>query len=224
MSDKPKRVRTKRPGIPYKYEGKWWARVDGKKVELKATTFDEAMSELHPDKGAIQAWTAAKAPNSVPATTSTAPSGPPQAIVNNPGLSTNVLPAREASPEVAKVAGPGSVSTEAGSGLHLSEIDKQRFHGLMSGIVTRLNVVIVGGTIKIFGRQPAEPDDADIKFLEKAWEAQLSQWFETDTVPPWVLILSASLAMGVGMYFGGTALPKADTKTVQTPSPENVKT
>lgn len=104
--------------------------------------------------------------------------------------------------------------------LTISKAERDQFHNLLSGIVTRANVITLGYSIKLFGRQPAEPSPADTALLEKAWAAQLSMWFGSTEIAPWVLILAASAGMGLGMWAGGDPLPPKFESENQQPLPE----
>lgn len=98
------------------------------------------------------------------------------------------------------------------------------FHGMLAGIVSRANVLVLGAGVKMFGRQPEEPSERDTELLDKAWSMQLQIWFADTTVAPWVLICAASASLGIGMWAGGTPLPqKGKLQSVPQPPPTEVK-
>ena len=86
--------------------------------------------------------------------------------------------------------------------------ERVQFHGMLAGIVSRANVLVLGAGVKMFGRQPEEPSEKDTELLDKAWSMQLQIWFADTTVAPWVLICAASASLGIGMWAGGTPIPK----------------
>lgn len=98
------------------------------------------------------------------------------------------------------------------------------FHGMLAGIVSRANILVLGAGVKMFGRQPEEPSEKDTELLDKAWAMQLQIWFADTTVAPWVLIAAASASLGLGMWAGGTPLPqKGKLQSVPQPPPTDVK-
>lgn len=99
----------------------------------------------------------------------------------------------------------GYVSPSPTSGLTSEE--KSRMHGLLSGIVGRANVLGLGLAVRIFGRVPAEPEPADMELLNRAWQLQLDELLEGKEIKPYMLIIGASVGLGVGMYAGGEPIP-----------------
>lgn len=98
----------------------------------------------------------------------------------------------------------------------LSTEERERMHGLLASVVGRVNVLAVGMAVHVFGRVPAEPDPKDTELLDKAWALQLSEWFANKEIKPYVLILGASLGLGIGMFAEGTPKPKKVKANAQT--------
>lgn len=93
-------------------------------------------------------------------------------------------------------------------GLSLEE--KERMHGLLAGVVGRVNILAVGLGVRIFGRIPAEPEPADTELLNKAWEMQLADLLANKELTPAIMICAASVGLGVGMWANGEAKPKKE--------------
>lgn len=89
----------------------------------------------------------------------------------------------------------------------LSADEKLRLHGLLGSVVGRVNVLAIGMGVRIFGRIPAEPEEADLELLNKAWEMQLKEWLADTEIKPAVLIAAASIGLGVSMYANGEPKP-----------------
>lgn len=101
--------------------------------------------------------------------------------------------------------------------------ERVQFHGMLAGIVSRANVLVLGAGVKMFGRQPEEPSEKDTELLDKAWSMQLQIWFADTTVAPWVLIAAASASLGLGMWAGGTPLPQKGKLQSVPPPPSETK-
>lgn len=97
----------------------------------------------------------------------------------------------------------------------LSSDEKMRLHGLLASVVGRLNVLGVGLGVRVFGRIPAEPEQADMELLNKAWALQLNEMFADKEIKPAILIAAASVGLGVGMYVNGEDKPKPPPKVSQ---------
>lgn len=78
----------------------------------------------------------------------------------------------------------------------------------LKGMVTQVNVVAAGMAVKLFGRNPAEPDEAEIAMLKEAWEAYIDELFGKVEVQPWVLLLIGNVMIGMSMYANGEPIPK----------------
>lgn len=93
----------------------------------------------------------------------------------------------------------------------LSLEDKERVHGLLAGVVGRVNVLALGFGVRIFGRIPAEPEPADMELLNKAWSLQLNILLENKDLSPALLIAAASAGLGISMYVNGEDKPKKES-------------
>lgn len=89
----------------------------------------------------------------------------------------------------------------------LTTAEKEKLHSLMAGVVVRVNVLLLGLGVNIFGRIPAEPAPEDTALLEKAWQLQLNEWFANTEISPKILIVAASAGLGIGMYVQGEKKP-----------------
>jgi hypothetical protein len=101
-----------------------------------------------------------------------------------------------------------SISLDSLPAPKLNSDDRIQFHGMLAGIVSRANVLVIGASVKMFGRQPEEPSEKDTELLDRAWAMQLEIWFADTSIPPWVLICAASGSLGIGMWAGGTPILK----------------
>lgn len=113
-------------------------------------------------------------------------------------------------PSIGDTSGPTSAVPweESKPNSLLTTEEKSRVHGLLAGLVGRINILAVGYAVKVFGhRTPAEPDEKDTALLDKAWSLQLEEWLGDTEIEPKVLILAASAGLGLGMYLGGEPLP-----------------
>lgn len=88
----------------------------------------------------------------------------------------------------------------------------------LKGMVTQVNVVVAGMAVKLFGRDPATPDEAEIQMLREAWAAYIDDMFGKIDVEPWVLLLVGNVMVAMSMYANGEPIVKP--KLPQVPGAE----
>lgn len=91
----------------------------------------------------------------------------------------------------------------------------------LKGMVTQVNIVAAGMAVKLFGRNPAEPDEAEIQMLREAWESYIDDMFGKLDVEPWVLLLIGNVMIAMSMYANGEPIPKKQIQ--QVPGAEGAK-
>jgi len=127
----------------------------------------------------------------------------PAPVAQEPKPTTSVAPSWEPVSDLPDLPAPK---------VGLSDTEKARMHGLLSGIVGRVNVLVLGMGVRVFGRIPAEPEPSDMELLNKAWELQLNELLGNQEIKPYILIIAASAGLGIGMYAGGEPLPPKPKK------------
>lgn len=82
----------------------------------------------------------------------------------------------------------------------------------LKGMATRINVVLVGAGVSLFGRDPVPPDEDEVEMLKLGWELMLEQYFIKNTAEPWLLILVGNVMLLVSTFVRSPKRPKPEKK------------
>ncbi len=129
-------------------------------------------------------------------------------------------PVRSETPIISITRGPGRPPKKGQDPIEVAKKAERnaKLAAGLKGMVTQVNVVVAGMAVKLFGRNPAEPDEAEIQMLREAWAAYIDDMFGKIDVEPWVLLLVGNVMVAMSMYANGEPIVKP--KLPQVPGAE----
>lgn len=119
-------------------------------------------------------------------------------------------PTRPASPAEGG-ATPGGLRPAPSGKVALSDDESKKLAELAASVAVQLNVLMVGGMVRVFGKRKPNTEDVDEDWEamnHKGWTPLLEKLVGQREASPLGIVLVSSVGMGIGMYAGGTPLPK----------------
>lgn len=205
------------------YKAQW--SKDGKMPKTKATAPKSRTAPVkQPSAESMVSKWIQSTPSSAPIASEPSFSGPtspsPSFLTSDPSPPKSSV---ESSTSLTKSSGD-SASTQSRVGELLPDDKRRRLANLCARGAARISVLLVGVSVRVFGRVPSpDVDPEERAVLQEGLALWMDEIFVDHPPRPWMVVGGAAVGIGIGMYVDGTPIKREPTvKPPENPIPSDI--